>query len=237
MTIDTGATTRPPADAVRAAPRRRGVAGLRRQGGRSGQPARIADDRPAVRRPHPAGERARAGEDHRGPGDRRLGATAASSASSARRTCCPATSSAPRSTTRRRTPSSPNSGRCTPTSCLLDEINRIQRQDAKRDARGDGGTSDHHRGHQYPIPEPFLVIATQNPVDQEGTYPLSEAQTDRFMLKEVLRYPSTARRGRGDARGWTPVVYDKNTAPGRWSDSTTSAGCSASSPACTWIVR
>jgi MoxR-like ATPase len=34
------------------------------------------------------------------------------------------------------------------------------------------------------------VIATQNPVDQEGTYPLSEAQTDRFMLKDVLRYPS-----------------------------------------------
>ena len=34
------------------------------------------------------------------------------------------------------------------------------------------------------------MIATQNPVDQEGTYPLSEAQTDRFMLKEVLRYPS-----------------------------------------------
>jgi MoxR-like ATPase len=34
------------------------------------------------------------------------------------------------------------------------------------------------------------VIATQNPVEQEGTYPLSEAQTDRFMLKELIRYPS-----------------------------------------------
>jgi MoxR-like ATPase len=45
-------------------------------------------------------------------------------------------------------------------------------------------------GVNYPIPEPFLVVATQNPVDQEGTYPLSEAQTDRFMLKEVLRYPT-----------------------------------------------
>lgn len=42
----------------------------------------------------------------------------------------------------------------------------------------------------YPIPEPFLVIATQNPVDQEGTYALSEAQTDRFQLKEIVRYPS-----------------------------------------------
>jgi MoxR-like ATPase len=45
-------------------------------------------------------------------------------------------------------------------------------------------------GVEYPIPEPFLVIATQNPVDQEGTYPLSEAQTDRFMIKEVVQYPS-----------------------------------------------
>jgi MoxR-like ATPase len=45
-------------------------------------------------------------------------------------------------------------------------------------------------GVVYPIPDPFLVIATQNPVDQEGTYPLSEAQTDRFMLKEVVHYPS-----------------------------------------------
>jgi MoxR-like ATPase len=36
------------------------------------------------------------------------------------------------------------------------------------------------------------VIATQNPVDQEGTYPLSEAQTDRFMLKDILRYPTPA---------------------------------------------
>jgi MoxR-like ATPase len=46
-------------------------------------------------------------------------------------------------------------------------------------------------GTVYPIPEPFLVIATQNPVDQEGTYPLSEAQTDRFMLKDVLSYPTS----------------------------------------------
>ena len=40
------------------------------------------------------------------------------------------------------------------------------------------------------LPEPFLVLATQNPVEQEGTYPLPEAQVDRFMLKVVLDYPS-----------------------------------------------
>ncbi len=41
----------------------------------------------------------------------------------------------------------------------------------------------------YPLEEPFLVMATQNPIEQEGTYPLPEAQVDRFMLKLVLDYP------------------------------------------------
>ncbi len=42
----------------------------------------------------------------------------------------------------------------------------------------------------YPLPKPFLVMATQNPIEQEGTYPLPEAQTDRFMLKCVVTHPS-----------------------------------------------
>ena len=42
----------------------------------------------------------------------------------------------------------------------------------------------------YKLPEPFLVLATQNPIEQEGTYPLPEAQVDRFMLKVVLDYPN-----------------------------------------------
>jgi len=41
----------------------------------------------------------------------------------------------------------------------------------------------------YPLTEPFLVLATQNPIEQEGTYPLPEAQVDRFMLKVVISYP------------------------------------------------
>lgn len=41
----------------------------------------------------------------------------------------------------------------------------------------------------YPLPEPFLVLATQNPLEQEGTYPLPEAQVDRFMLKAKITYP------------------------------------------------
>ncbi|MDP0494613.1 MAG: AAA family ATPase, partial [Verrucomicrobiota bacterium JB024] len=42
----------------------------------------------------------------------------------------------------------------------------------------------------YPLPSPFLVLATQNPIDQEGTYPLPEAQVDRFMLKLTVDYPT-----------------------------------------------
>ncbi|MEM8601474.1 MAG: AAA family ATPase, partial [Bacteroidota bacterium] len=42
----------------------------------------------------------------------------------------------------------------------------------------------------FPLPRPFLVLATQNPIEQEGTYPLPEAQVDRFLLKVVVGYPS-----------------------------------------------
>jgi MoxR-like ATPase len=93
--------------------------------------------------------------------------------------------------------------------CLLDEINRssAKTQSAMLEAMEERQTTI--AGANYPIPEPFLVIATQNPVDQEGTYPLSEAQTDRFMLKEILRYPSPQEEvevmSRIDAG-----VYDKN---------------------------
>jgi len=44
----------------------------------------------------------------------------------------------------------------------------------------------------YPLPTPFLVLATQNPLEQEGTYPLPEAQIDRFMMKVVVSYPNRA---------------------------------------------
>ncbi len=73
---------------------------------------------------------------------------------------------------------------------LLDEINRssAKTQSAMLEAMEERQTTI--AGQAHPIAEPFLVIATQNPVDQEGTYPLSEAQTDRFLLKEIVRYPS-----------------------------------------------
>jgi MoxR-like ATPase len=45
-------------------------------------------------------------------------------------------------------------------------------------------------GNTYPVPLPFLVMATQNPIEHEGTYPLPEAQLDRFLMKIVVDYPS-----------------------------------------------
>ncbi|HET8594511.1 MAG TPA: AAA family ATPase [Intrasporangium sp.] len=75
---------------------------------------------------------------------------------------------------------------------LLDEINRssAKTQSAMLEAMQERQTSIGHR--TYRLPDPFLVLATQNPIEQEGTYALPEAQLDRFMLKDVLDYPSPA---------------------------------------------
>ena len=73
---------------------------------------------------------------------------------------------------------------------LADEINRAPAKDqaalleAMQELQGTIGLES------FPLEEPFLVLATQNPIEQEGTYPLPEAQVDRFMLKVVVPYPS-----------------------------------------------
>ena len=51
-------------------------------------------------------------------------------------------------------------------------------------------------GHSHQLPRPFFVMATQNPVEQEGTYPLPEAQTDRFLFKLLVDYPTAAEESR-----------------------------------------
>ena len=73
---------------------------------------------------------------------------------------------------------------------LLDEINRssAKTQSAMLEAMQEHQTSI--GGVIYEMPEIFIVIATQNPIEQEGTYLLLEAQLDRFLLKEKLDYPS-----------------------------------------------
>jgi MoxR-like ATPase len=73
---------------------------------------------------------------------------------------------------------------------LADEINRAP---AKVQAALLEAMQEHQvtvGGETYRLPEPFLVLATQNPIEQEGTYPLPEAQVDRFMLKVVVGYPT-----------------------------------------------
>ncbi len=47
-------------------------------------------------------------------------------------------------------------------------------------------------GNRHSLPKPFFVLATQNPIEQEGTYPLPEAQLDRFMFNVLVKYPSQA---------------------------------------------
>ena len=60
----------------------------------------------------------------------------------------------------------------------------------------------------FPLPNPFLVLATQNPIEQEGTYPLPEAQVDRFMLKLVVKYPTIEEERRIlDANARTSVTH------------------------------
>jgi MoxR-like ATPase len=73
---------------------------------------------------------------------------------------------------------------------LLDEINRAsaKTQSATLEAMQERQTSI--GGVMYPLPRPFMVLATQNPIEEEGTYNLPRAQLDRFLLKEVISYPT-----------------------------------------------
>ena len=72
---------------------------------------------------------------------------------------------------------------------LLDEINRssAKTQSAMLEAMQEGQTTI--GGTVYPLPKPFMVMATQNPIEEEGTYVLPEAQMDRFLMKEIITYP------------------------------------------------
>src|SRR6267143_4243796 len=64
-------------------------------------------------------------------------------------------------------------------------------------------------GHALPVPKPFMVLATQNPVETEGTYPLPEAQLDRFLFKVEIGYPSSAEEAAVVARATTGQAGDE----------------------------
>ncbi len=94
---------------------------------------------------------------------------------------------------------------------LADEINRTppKTQSALLEAMQE------HRvtvaGRFFPLPAPFFVLATQNPIEQEGTYPLPEAQLDRFMFFIHVDYPTREEEGRiaRETTGATPAALSK----------------------------
>ncbi len=89
---------------------------------------------------------------------------------------------------------------------LADEINRTppKTQAALLEAMQDGQVT--MGGARRPLPRPFFVMATENPIEQEGTYPLPEAQLDRFMLQVVMGYPTADEERRIVAETTTGAV-------------------------------
>jgi MoxR-like ATPase len=73
---------------------------------------------------------------------------------------------------------------------LADEINRTPPKTQAALLEGMAERQVSVGGERHRLPDPFFVLATQNPIEQEGTYPLPEAQLDRFLMKVLVRYPS-----------------------------------------------
>ncbi len=91
---------------------------------------------------------------------------------------------------------------------LADEINRAtpKTQSALLEAMQEHSVTVGNVSHK--VPEPFFVLATQNPIEQEGTYPLPEAQLDRFMFKILVGFPS-----KNELRGIVDLTENRNTQP------------------------
>ena len=88
-------------------------------------------------------------------------------------------------------------------------------------------------GETHKVPRPFLVMATQNPIETEGTYPLPEAQVDRFMMKVLVDYPT-------DEEEFVIVAARDRRRPSRrvrWRPPTSSPRCRPSAGACTSTLR
>jgi MoxR-like ATPase len=94
---------------------------------------------------------------------------------------------------------------------LADEINRAPAkvQSALLEVMQEGQVTI--GGRTYPMPQPFLVLATQNPIESEGTYPLPEAQVDRFLMKVLVDYPTTGEEAAivGRVIGRLPEVEER----------------------------
>ena len=106
-------------------------------------------------------------------------------------------------------------------------------ENAGRPARGDAGAPGHRRRQQHQLPDPFFVLATQNPIEQEGTYPLPEAQLDRFMFNILVDYPDEEEEFH-IVRRRRPTYRRRSN---RRSRARTSWTCRTSSARCRWPSR
>ena len=100
------------------------------------------------------------------------------------------TSSARASTAPTRAASTSSSARSSATSCSPTRSTARPRRSSRRCSRSCRSTRSRSAARRFPVPHPFLVMATQNPIESEGTYPLPEAQVDRFLFKVVVDYPT-----------------------------------------------
>ena len=113
---------------------------------------------------------------------------------------------------RSRASSSSARARCSPTSCSPTRSTARPRRPSRRCSRRWRSARSRVDGVTRPLPVPFMVAATKNPIEYEGTYTLPEAQLDRFLLKLVLDLPGARQRGRG-ARAGTPPASTRATSP------------------------
>ena len=141
------------------------------------------------RRPPPDRRRARASARPRSPRRSPARSAARGAASSSPPTSCRPTSPACRSGTARATTSSSGRAACSRTSCSPTRSTARRRRRSRRCSRRWRNGRSRSTRHTYRLPTPFMVIATQNPVELEGTYPLPEAQLDRFLLRLRIGYP------------------------------------------------
>ena len=125
------------------------------------------------------------------PGPSRNRSTARSAlASSARPTSSRRTSRGWRSTTSASATSSFDRARSSPTSCSWTRSTARRRRRSRRSSRRWRSGRSPSTARRVPVPRPFLLLATENPIEYEGTFPLPEAQLDRFFLRTSLGYPS-----------------------------------------------
>ena len=88
-------------------------------------------------------------------------------------------------------------------------------------------------GETFPVPQPFLVLATQNPIESEGTYPLPEAQVDRFLMKVVVDYPTM-----GEEAAVVGPLARASRGGARAADARRTSSASAARPTrCSWTAR